>query len=190
MDDAAVVPTRHKLDVDDYYRMADAGILRDGDRVELIDGELIDMAPIGQGHAAIVNGLTRALVIACGDKAIVSPQNPVRLNRLNEPQPDFAVFRPRADFYATGERPNPSDVLLLVEVADSSLRFDRTIKLPLYARAGIAEFWIVDLKRRVLDAYRRPAGSEYAEMTTHRPGDQLALAIAPEITVRLDLVFG
>ena len=190
MDDAGVVPMRHKLDVDDYYRMADAGILGEDDHVELIDGEVIDMAPIGQCHAATVNRLNRALVMACGDKAIVSTQNPVRLDRLNEPQPDFAVFRPRADFYATGERPGPADVLLLVEVADSSLRYDRAIKLPLYARAGIAEVWIVDLQRRVLDAYRRPVGGEYAEVATHRPGDQLALAIAPEITVQLDLMLG
>ena len=190
MDDAAVAVMRHKLDADDYYRMGDAGILGEDDRVELIDGEVIDMAPIGQGHEATVNGLNRALVMACGDKAIVSTQNSVRLDRLNVPQPDFAVFRPRADFYATGERPGPSDVLLVVEVADSSLRYDRTIKLPLYARAGIAEVWIVDLKRRVLDAYRRPSGGEYTETATHRPGDQLALAIAPEITVQLDLMLG
>lgn len=187
MDD--VVMTRHKLDVDAYDRMADAGILGQDDRVELIDGELIDMAPIGQGHAGIVNGLNRALVLACGDRAVVSPQNPVRLDRWNEPQPDFAVFRPRADFYATGERPTPSDVLLLVEVADSSLRFDRTVKLPLYARARIAELWIVDCKSQVLDAYRRPADGGYGEMTTHRPGERLARALAPEIIVKLDLVF-
>ena len=189
MDDAAVVPTRHKLNVDDYYRMAEAGILGEHDRVELIDGELIDMAPIGQGHAGIVSGLNRALVMACGAKAIVSPQNPVRFDRLNEPQPDFAVLRPRADFYATGERAGTADVLLLVEVADSSLRFDRQVKLPLYARAGVGEYWIVDLKRRVLDAYRRPAGDGYTEMATYRPGDEVALALVPEIRVKLDLVF-
>ena len=187
MDDAADVLTQHKLDVDDYYRMAGAGILGEDDRVELIDGRIIDMAPIGQGHVASVNGLTRALVIGCGEKAIVSVQNPARLDRLNVPRPDFAVFRPRADFYAAGEPPGPADVLLLVEVADSSLRYDRTVKLPLYARAGIAEVWIVDLKRRVLHAHRRPTDGEYAEITTHHPGDHLALAAAPDITVRLDL---
>lgn len=190
MDDATIMPTRHKLDVDQYYRMADAGILGEGDRVELIDGDIIDRAPIGQGHAAVVGGLTRALVMACGNQAIVWVQNPVRLDRLNEPQPDFAVLRPRADFYATGDRPGPADILLLVEVADSSLRFDLTVKLPLYARAGIAELWVVDLKRRALDAFRCPTGSGYAAVTTHRPGDHLALAAAPGITVRLDLAFG
>ena len=118
------------------------------------------------------------------------PQNPVRLDRSNEPQPDLAVLRRRADFYATGERPGPGDILLLVEVADSSLRFDRTVKLPLYARAGIGEVWIVDLQRRAIDTYRMPAGDAYGEMTTHQPDGRIALALAPEIVVTLDLVFG
>ena len=190
MDDAAIVPVRHKLNVHDYHRMADAGIFDACDRIELIDGDLIDMAPIGQGHAAIVNGLNEALVVACAGRAIVSPQNPVRLDPSSEPQPDLAVLRRRADFYASGERPGPDDILLLVEVADSSLRFDQTVKLPLYARAGIAELWIVDLKRRILTAYRNPAGDGYGEAATHHPGDQLALALAPEIIVRLELMFG
>ena len=190
MVDTDVVLTRHKLNVEDYGRMVDAGILGEGDRVELIDGELIDMAPIGQGHAATVNALNRALVLACGERAIVSPQNPVRIDQLNEPQPDFALFRPRADFYHAGDQPGPADVLLLIEVADSSAQFDRTVKLPMYARAGIAEVWIIDLKRRVLDVYREPTGDEYRETVTHQPGDIVMLALAPEIKVPLDRVFG
>ena len=190
MDDAAVMPVRHKLDVDAYHRMAEAGVFGEDDRVELIDGDIIDMAPIGQGHEAIVSGLNEAFVIACAGRATVWPQNSIRLGRWSAPQPDLAVLRRRADFYATGERPGPANVLLLVEVADSSPRFDREVKLPLYARAGIGEFWIVDLKRRVLDAHRGPVGDGYDETTTHRPGEQLALALAPEIVVKLDLVFG
>jgi len=190
MDDAGVAPARHKLDVFDFYRMADAGIFGGRDRIELIDGELIDMAPIGQGHESAVGGLNQALVLACVGRAIVWPQNSLRLNRLNVLQPDFTVLRHRADFYAPGERPGPADVLLLVEVADSSLAFDRTVKLPLYAAAGIAEYWIVDLKRRVLEAYRGPEGDGYAEATEHRAGERLALAHAPEIVVGLDLIFG
>lgn len=190
MDDTDLVLTRHRLDVDAYYRMAEVGILGEDDRVELIDGELIDMAPIGQDHAATVNKLTRALVMAFGEQAIVSVQNPVRLNRFNEPQPDFAVFRPRADFYATGERPGPSDTLLVIEVADSSLRYDRAVKLPLYARAGIAEVWIVDLRRRVVDVHRAPAGDGYATVETHGPDDTVTLALAPDIAVVLHRVFG
>ena len=190
MGDVIAAPTRHKLNVDEYHRMAEAGIFGEEDRIELIDGELIDMAPIGQGHAAIVTGLTGALSLACAGRALVSPQNPVRLDRSSEPQPDFAVLRLRADFYATGERPGPGDVLLLVEVADSSLNFDLTVKLPLYARASIPEFWIVDLKRRVLDAYRQPIENGYGEVTTYHAGDHIALAAMPDIVVKLDLVFG
>ncbi len=190
MDDVGFAPVRHKLDVHDFYRMAEAGIFGEDDRIELIDGDLIDMAPIGQCHEAAVNGLNEALVLACAGRAIVSPQNSLRLNRLNVPQPDFTILRRRADFYATGDRPGPADVLLLVEVADSSLTFDRTVKLPLYARAGIAEYWIVDLKREVLEAYRRPVADGYAEATEHRAGARLALAHAPEIVVGLDLIFG
>jgi len=189
MDDTDLLLTRHKLNVDEYYRMAETGILDEDDRVELIDGELIDMAPIGQDHAATVNRLNRALVMAFGEQAIVSVQNPVRLNRFNEPQPDFAVFRPRADFYATGERPGPSDTLLVIEVADSSLRYDRTVKLPLYARAGIAEVWIVDLRRRVVDVHRTPAGDEYTTSDTHGADDTVTLNLAPEISVALRRVF-
>lgn len=189
MDDATLLPARHRLDVDDYHRMADAGILGEDDRIELIEGDLIDMAPIGQGHAATVNWLTEALILACAGRAIVSPQNPIRLDRSSEPQPDVAVLRRRADFYATGERPGPSDVLLIVEVADSSLSFDRNVKLPLYARAGIAEVWIVDLRRRALDAYRAPDGDGFHEMKTHQPADHVALALAPDIVIKLDLMF-
>ena len=190
MDDAATMPTRHKLDVAYYDRMIDAGIFGQEDRIELIEGDIIDMAPISQGHEAIVNGLTKALVLACMDRAIVSTQNSIRIGRRSAPQPDLAVLRPRPDFYATGERPGPGDVLLLIEVSGSSLRYDQTVKLPLYARAGIAELWIVDLHRRALDAYRAPDGDGYREMATHQAGGELALALAPEIVVRLDLVFG
>ncbi len=189
MDEAAVVPTRRKLNVDEYYRMADAGILGEDDRVELIDGELIDMAPIGMDHAATVNGLNHALVMACSGKAIVSVQNPVRLDRFNEPQPDFAVSRLRADNYRLHGHPGPADVLLLVEVADSSLRFDKKVKLPLYARAGIGEVWIVNLAQRVLEAYREPAGEDYKSVKQYGAGDRIALGLAPDIVVPLAQAF-
>ncbi len=190
MDDATIAPARHKLTLHEYHQMGEAGIFGEDNRIELIDGDLIDMAPIGQGHAAVVVALTEALFIACAGRAIVSVQNPVQLDPSSEPQPDVAILRRRADFYATGDRPGPADVLLLIEVADSSLRFDRTVKLPLYARAGIAEVWIVDLQGRVLDAYRHPAGGQYAEPTKHHAGEQLALILAPGIMVKLELVFG
>lgn len=190
MDDLATAPARHRLGVDEYHRVIEVGIFGKGDWIELIDGDLIDMAPIGQGHAAIVGGLNEALFTACAGRTIVWPQNPIQLDPSSEPQPDLAVLRRRADFYATGERPGPADVLLLVEVADSSLRFDQRVKFPLYSRAGIAELWVVDLQRRVLHAYRKPDGDAYGEVTTHQPGDQVGLALAPEIIATLNLVFG
>ncbi len=189
MDDARRAPARHRLDVDAYHHMAAAGILGIADRIELIEGDLIDMAPIGQEHAGVVAGLAEALFVACAGRAIVWPQNPVRLDRWSEPQPDLAVLRRRADFYTTGQRPIPADVLLLVEVADSSLRYDREVKLPLYARMGIPELWIVDVQRRLLEAYRTPHGMGYRDLSTHPSGAELGLVLAPEIKVRLTLAF-
>ena len=189
MTETLLLPARHKLDADAYFRMAELGILERHDRVELIDGEIIDMMPIGMEHAATVNGLTRALVMACGEKAIVSVQNPVQLNVRNVPEPDFAIFKARADFYAREPAPAPADVLLLVEVADSSLRYDRSVKMPLYAKTGIPEFWLVDVAARRLEAHRQPGPDGYADITTHGPGEHLALAAAPDIVVRLDLMF-
>ena len=190
IDDETAGLTRRKLDVHDYHRMAAVGILGEDDRVELIEGELIAMVPIGWDHADTVNGLTKALVLACGDRAVVSVQNPVRLDRFNEPQPDFAVLRPRIGDRRAAGTPGPAEVLLLVEVANRSLRFDRQMKLPLYARFGIPEVWIVDLTGRVLERHRNPAAGAYADLTRHGPGEALSLAADPAITVRLDLAFG
>ena len=185
-----VVLMRHKLDVGAYHRMAEAGVLGEHDRVELIDGELIDMAPIGQGHAGAVNRLNQMLVLAFAGRAIVANQNPLRLDEQNEPQPDFTVLRHRADFYAAGDYPGSADVLLLIEVSDSSLRFDLAVKLPLYARALIPEVWIVDVRRRIVDVYRSPRGGEYSEMATHQRGDVLCPSLTPEVRLTLDQVFG
>jgi Uma2 family endonuclease len=182
-------PKRHKLNVHDYYRLAEVGILDESSRVELIEGELIDMAPIGSNHAGVVNGLARALFAACGDRAVVAVQNPVRLDEFNEPQPDFAVLRPRADLYRA-RHPAPADVLLLIEVANSSLRFDRNVKLPLYARAGIPELWIVDLGRRVVESFRGPSQGAYGPERTYREGERVTLASAPHIEIALTGVFG
>jgi Uma2 family endonuclease len=187
--DGVIAPTRHKLDVNAYHRMGEAGIFGDSKRIELIEGDLIDMSPIGQVHASIVGSFNEVFVTACAGRALVWPQGPLRLDPFNEPQPDLAILRRRPDFYA-GKMPGPEDVLLLVEVADSSLRFDRTVKLPLYARAGIAELWIVDVSRRTVDIHRKPAGSGYLETVSDQASGEIALALAPEIVIRLDRVFG
>ena len=188
MSDAGELLVRHKLTVADIHRMLDAGILHEGDRVELIDGQLLDMAPIGSDHATTVDRLTKALVLACGDRAIVRVQNPVRLDDLNEPQPDFSILRPRPDGYRKGH-PGPADVLLLVEVADSSLRFDRRVRLPLYARSGIPEVWIADLQRRVLETHRTPVDGTYADTAQHEPGGRVSPAFLPEAVLTLAGIF-
>lgn len=158
-------PHRHAYSVDDYYRMAEAGILRPGDRVELIEGEIIDMVPIGSRHAAAVTRIGNTLMCSVGREAIVAIQNPVRLSHYSEPQPDIALLRPRDDFYAA-VHPGPGDVLLLVEVADSTLRFDRDTKLPLYARHGIPEVWLVDIENAQFTIHRDPQTHGYAQTQT------------------------
>ena len=183
-DDTAVL-TRHRLTSDEYYLAAKTGVLKPEDRVELIEGEIIDMAPIGPDHEGAVMGLNRALVLACGDMGLVSPQNSIRLGDWSAPQPDFAVFRPRDDFYAKGERAGPSDTLLVVEVSDTSLHYDRTVKLPLYARYGIGEVWILDVKRRALTAHRDLSSGAYRTAVTYQAGEIVTLALEPGIAVTL-----
>lgn len=159
----AVMVHRHRFDVDAYYRMVEAGILGPEDRVELIEGEIVDMAPIGSAHASTTDLLASLFVRAVTDDvAIVRIQNPLRLDAHNEPQPDLMLLRPRADRYRQGH-PTATDVLLLVEVADSSLAYDHGPKLALYARHGVPEFWIVDLVGRAVEICREPGPEGYAE---------------------------
>jgi Uma2 family endonuclease len=163
---------RRRFTVYDYHRMGEAGILHEDDRVELIEGELVEMTAIGTRHFSCVNRLNRLLVMTVGDEAIVSVQNPVRLNEYNEPQPDLTMIRPR-DYRES--LPIPADVLLLIEVSDTTLAYDRGVKLPLYARAGVREVWIVDLPGETIASHRpfrgrlpgrRPAASR-AEAGVH-----------------------
>jgi Uma2 family endonuclease len=157
---------RRKIDVGEYERMGAAGILHEDDRVELIEGELIEMAPIGDRHSGTSMSLTMLLVQRFGDRAIVSVANPVRLDRYNEPQPDFALVRPKPGGY-TGGKPRPEDVLLLIELSDSTLRFDRTVKLPLYGAHGIREYWILDLAQRRVEVCRGPRAEGYASVVAY-----------------------
>lgn len=182
MDDvlARVELPRRRFTVEEYHRMAEAGILTEDDRVELIEGEIVQMTPIGQRHAATVARLTRRLVPAVADRALVWPQNPIRLPRDTEPQPDLVLLRPRPDDYAQGPA-RPEDILLLVEVADSSYRYDAGVKLSLYARAGVPEVWIADLTRDLLEVHREPGPSGYARRAELRRGDQVAPVALPDV---------
>ena len=175
-------PARHRLSVDAYYRMAEAGILADPHQVELIDGEIFDMAAIGSPHAAITNKLGRLFTRALDDEvALVAVQNPVRLDAYSEPEPDVILLRPRADGYRASH-PGAADVLLLVEVSESSLQYDRSVKLPLYARFGVPEVWIVDLVGTAVEVYREPRDGAYASRERLTTG-LLAPALVPGATV-------
>lgn len=154
---------RRRFTMEEYHRMAQTGILTEDDRVELIEGEIIQRTPVGQRHAACVARLTRRLIQALGDRALVWPQNPLRLPRDTEPHPDVVLLRPRPDDYFRYPA-RPEDVLLLIEVADISYRYDRCVKLPLYARAGVPEVWIIDLTHEVVEVHRQPTSRGYASV--------------------------
>jgi len=157
--------TRRALTVAEYHRMGEVGILHEDDCVELIEGELVAMTPIGSNHSGTINTLTRALVMAVGNRGVVAVQNPVQLDDLSEPQPDFSILRSRPDDYRRAT-PRPDEVLLIIEVADSSLAYDRAIKRALYARHGIPEFWIVNLQANNVEVCRKPAGEAYTDIST------------------------
>jgi Uma2 family endonuclease len=179
---------RHLWTVEEYHRMGEVGLLDADTRVELIEGEIVEMAPIGDAHAATSNRLNRLLVLAVGERGIVAVGNPVRLSQRSEPQPDFSVLRPRADYQTKG--PRPEDVMLAVEVSDTTLRRDRRVKLALYARAGIPEFWIVNLEVREVEIYRSPGGDSYASVERKGPGDVVTMEALPGVTIAISRILG
>lgn len=160
---------RHRFDTTEYHRMAETGILSEDDRVELVEGEIVEMSPIGSAHQAVVDRFNRLLTSFAGQDYIVRPQGPVRLDEHNEPQPDLALLRFREDFYER-EHPGPGDALLLVEVSESSLEYDRSAKLPLYAGAGIPEVWILDLASGEVESHSGPRASTGGYATRRRYG--------------------
>jgi Uma2 family endonuclease len=180
---------RRPLTVAEYHRMGEVGILTEDDRVELIEGQLIAMSPIGSGHSGTTNTLTRMLVQAIGDKGVVAVGNPVQLDDLSEPQPDFAVLKPRDDDYRRAT-PRPDEVLLIIEVADSSLAYDRNVKRSLYARHGIPEFWIVNLSAGEMEVCRGPQGEQYASVS--RVGREAALEpqLLPGVVISVAAILG
>jgi len=174
-----LTPTKRRFTVHDYERMGRAGILTEDDRVELIDGEIIQMSPIGSRHVAVVGRFSKRFEQRFGDVALVFVQSPVRLAEHDEPEPDLALVRPRPDFYAAA-LPTPADIFLLVEVADTSLDFDRRQKLPLYARRGIPEVWLADVTTDTILVSRDPTPSGYRAAWTVGRGDRIAPLAFPE----------
>ena len=186
----AVVPHTRRFTIKEYYRMAAAGILSENDRVELIEGEVIEMTPIGARHAGTVNRLAEMLWRQVRDRAIVQIQNPVRLTALNsEPQPDVAILRRRLDFYASSH-PEPDHTLLIVEVMDTSHDYDRRVKTPLYARAGIPEVWLVDLVTDTVEVLRRPSAEGYKEARTLGRNERLTIEAFPDVAFSLAELLG
>jgi len=168
--------------------MGEVGILSEDDRVELIEGQLVAMAPIGSAHSGTSIALTQLLSRAVGDRAFVSVQNPIRLDDYSEPQPDFALLRPRADYYRRAT-PVPADVFVLIEVSDSSLKYDRSVKRALYARHGIPEFWIVNLIAREVEVCRAPVGEEYTSISPVGAGATLEPVCLPGVVIRTAVFF-
>jgi Uma2 family endonuclease len=185
---ATDLPRRHRLTVEEYNRMGEAGILDPEARTELIDGEIIDMAPPGSLHAGTVSQLDRLLQRAVGDQAIVLAQNPILLGMYSEPQPDCALAKPRKDFYRSGH-PQPDDLLLVVEVADSSLRFDRDVKSKLYARHRVPELWLIDVRAKRVTRYRDPVGRAYRRLDEPNVGAPIDLPGGLNLRVELAPLF-
>jgi Uma2 family endonuclease len=180
---------RHRFTVDEYYAMAEAGILNEDDRVELIEGEIIEMSPINAPHAGHVKRLIRLFTKRLGDKMLLDVQNPVRLGDYSEPQPDIALLKPRADDY-TKSHPKPADVKLLVEVSDSTVDYDRDVKAPLYARAKISEMWLANLPEKRLEVFRDPSPKGYKTRQLLEHTDTISPLAFPEVTFRVSEIVG
>jgi Uma2 family endonuclease len=189
MDDvlAKVDVPRRRWTAEEYHQMGEAGILGPDDRVELIEGEIIHKPVIGPRHVVCVAELSRRLLLAVGDRAVVWPQGPIRLRRVTEPEPDLTLLRPRGDRYLQAPA-HAEDTLLVVEVADSSYRYDLGVKLPLYALAGIPELWIVDLTHDIVEVHRQPARSGHAFRQRVGLGGTVSPADLPDIALAVDHV--
>ncbi|MCU0807155.1 MAG: Uma2 family endonuclease [Candidatus Contendobacter sp.] len=183
-----LTPHRYRLTVAEYHRLGENGIFDEDSRVELIEGDLIAMPPIGEQHASKTRRLNRLFSLQVGDTAIVDVQNPVMLDARSEPQPDMVLLKPRPDFYESAH-PRPEDVLLLIEVSDSTLRYDRDTKIPLYARAGIPEVWLLDVAGQRLEIYRRPSPEGYREIHYPAPTDSIAPVLLPELSLSVASLF-
>jgi Uma2 family endonuclease len=183
----AVLIERKRFTVEEYYRMAETGILSEDDRVELI--EIYAMSPIGKNHAGCVLRTSTLLHRRVGEDVLVSVQNPIALDDFSEPQPDIVLLRFRDDYYAKSH-PVPGDILLIIEVADTSPGMDRDLKLPAYARAGIEEVWIVDLQSDLIRVYSRPEEGEYQHYREARRGESLAPVPLPSLSVPAEAILG
>ena len=189
VEELAFSPPPYKFNVDEFDLMGTAGIFGEDDRVELIEGEILQMSPIGIPHMSIVNRLTMLLAQTVGKSAIVSVQNPIVVNRYNQPQPDLVVLKYRDDYYDKA-RPLVDEILLVIEVADSSVHYDRTRKKSIYAANGIMEFWVVNLGRGHVEQYSNPTAGDYRDVNVLKRGQQIRLTALPEIQFEIVDILG
>lgn len=187
--EVALFTIRRPFTVDDYHRMAEVGLLSDDERTELLNGEVVYKMPISSRHAGCVVWLVQALTLRLIGRALVSAQNPIRLSDRSEPEPDVSVLHPRVDHYRRAH-PEPADVLLVAEVADSSIAVDRGVKAALYAAAGIPELWIVDLAGDAVEVHRAPAADGYRSVARLARGAELRPAAFPDVVIAVDDVLG
>ncbi len=178
----------HKFTTKQYQLMYESGVFAEGDRYELINGEIREMSPIGIKHAVCVARTTRYVQIKLGDRAFVWAQNPILLSDYSQPQPDVAILKWRDDFYASA-LPTPDDILLIIEVADSTIAYDRDVKNPLYAANGIPEMWLFDVNQQIIEGYSQPSKLGYKRMQRYERGDNLAINAFPEVIFNWESLF-
>ncbi len=180
---------RRKFTVEQYHKMVESGILCENDRVELIRGEIVEMSPIGRRHAACVKRLNRLFYRKLGDSVLIGVQDPVELDDTSEPQPDIVLLQPREDFYESAS-PQASDIFLLIEVADTTVQYDRQVKIPLYAEDNIAEVWLVDINGQCVEVYREPASDGYQNIQKFERGQTLSILAFGDVNITVNEVLG
>lgn len=185
---AVFTPTRARVSVDRYHKMIEAGVFEPDERIELIEGEMIEMAPVGSMHIELVNVLAQLFFDRVKGRAVVSVQNPIALRPYSEPQPDLVLLVPEA-LRLRGQTPEPHQVMLVIEIADSTLAYDRRTKAPLYAKHGIAEFWLFDVQAKRIEVFREPSANGYALRITIGPGERIAPLALPDVFIAWDEVF-
>ncbi|NUO01449.1 MAG: Uma2 family endonuclease [Saprospiraceae bacterium] len=181
----SVQASKRLITVSDYHKMGEAGILPER-RIELINGEIIEMSPIGSRNAAMVDKISNLFTHLLFRKAIVRVQNPIGINHITEPEPDIAILKYRSDFYKN-DHPQPEDVLLVIEISETTLTYDRDVKLPLYADAKIGEYWLVNLKKEQIEVHTEPVGNDYQSRKLVNKNGHLILPVTGEVVSAQDL---
>jgi Uma2 family endonuclease len=179
----------YRFSVEEFNKLGEAGIFDEDDRVELLDGEIIVMSPIGTQHAGVVMRLISTFHERLGRQVLLNPQNPAVLDEFSEPQPDIMLLKPRTDFYSSAH-PRPEDILLLVEVSDSTLAYDRGRKLRKYAECEVSEVWIVNLQEKAIEQFRAPAATAYDQSTVYQRGEPIGIAAFPEVQFLVEELIG